>query len=72
MNFNRLIIDSPNITKPTIIGQFKQKPMSCWNDECKRTHKEGNSLRRYKRTKSIADNVALNRASARARRTKQD
>ena len=47
-------------------------PVPWWNEECEATHGARKiARRRYQRTKTLTDKIALNRASAIARRTKR-
>ena len=47
-------------------------PVPWWNSECSRTQAERKrAMRRYRRTKSLGDKIALNRATAEARKVKR-
>ena len=53
----------------SISGKY---PVPWWNEECKAAHGARKiARRRYQRTKTLTDKIALNRASAVARRTKR-
>ena len=67
--FNSLIINAALNTIPTTIPTHKY-PVPWWNEDCKKAYKERKKARRrYQRTKSVADKIALNKTSAIARRT---
>ena len=69
--FNNLILSAADqaIPKKNSTGKY---PVPWWNRECSRTTKNRKScLRRYRRTRVIEDKIALNRATAIARKTQR-
>ena len=67
-NFNSLIMNAATqaIPRKSFTGRY---PIPWWNAECSRTQTERKAAkRRYKRTGNTQDKIALNRASAIARR----
>ena len=69
--FNNLIINAATASIPRYNPNPKY-PVPWWSEECKQAHKTRKTARRkYQRTKSPIDKIALNRASAIARYTKR-
>ena len=70
--FNSLVLNAASAAIPRTSTNFKYIPVPWWNRECQRTHKDRKrAQQRYQRTRTIADKIALNRASAIARRVKR-
>jgi len=71
--FNALIYSAAEHSIPKTTPNSKHCPVPWWNRECQRTHDERKRARnRYQRTRAIPDKIALNRASAVARKTKRE
>ena len=71
-NLNNIIHNAAIDSIPVKKASTKY-PIPWWNDKCHETQKERKkALRKYRRTKSIADKTALNRATAIARKTKRE
>lgn len=66
--FNEIIIQAADLSIPKTSGIQKPKTVPWWNDGCALARSERkNALRRYQRTRSVADRISYNRARARAK-----
>ena len=68
--FNNIIKMASDLTIPTTNPDNKKYPVPWWNQECTRVQQDRKKARRkYQRSKSLADKISLNKASAISRRT---
>ena len=66
------IIRAADLAIPATSGGPYRSSVSCWNEDCKNTRIEKKrATRRYQRSHSIADGIALRRARAIARRAQR-
>jgi len=66
-NFNDLVTRACNLSIPRATGPGRRRPNPWWNDECTLANMERKrALRKYQRTKCIADRITLRRTTARA------
>ena len=71
--YNDHIISAANLSIPKSSGKIYPKTVPWWTPECTNANRERKiALRRYQRTKLIADKIAYRRARAIAKRTQND
>ena len=70
--FSEGIMRAADVAIPMTSGAPYKSTVPWWNEECRRSRAEKKyALRRYQRSRSLADSIALKRARAIARRTQR-